>query len=111
MSDFWSLSGQWEHSLFGAFVEPLVKDWLYGEYDEEKLKQFQIAYSVPGVRNYMDYLLDSRADQEYLRRYGMDYSDIHDPRKLRQTRSGAAVVSTGYRAISSVSSNVARLYE
>lgn len=103
--DYWDFTpAKYMYNAFKQHVEPAVSDWLYGEYDEEKLRQFQIAYAIPGVRNYLDYLLDRRADQEYLSRYGMDYTDIHDPRKLRQTRSGSSVIS-------SVSSNVSRLYE
>lgn len=103
--DYWDFTlAKHLYNAFNKHVEPAVTDWLYGEYDEEKLKQFQVAYSVPGVRDYLDYLLDRRSDQEYLRRYGMDYSDIHDPRKLRQTGSGS-------RVISNVSSNVSSLYD
>ena len=77
--------------------------WLYGEYDDQKLRQFEFLYSVPGVRNYMDMLLDYRRDKEYLHRYGMDYSDIHDPRKLHSVASTA-------RTISYVSDMVEKLY-
>lgn len=106
--DFWG--AYWDITpakhLYDAFkrhVEPEVANWLYGDWDEEKYRTYTALNAVPGVSDYMDYLLDRRADEEYLRRYGMDYSDIHDPRKLRQTHSGS-------RMISSVSSNVSRLY-
>lgn len=103
--DFWDFTlAKHTYNAFKQHVEPAITDWLYGEYDEEKLRQFQVAYAIPGVRDYLDYLLDRRSDQEYLRRYGMDYSDIHDPRKLRQTGSGS-------RVISNVSSNVSSLYD
>lgn len=78
-------------------------DWLYGEWNEEKFRQYEVLHAVPGVSHYMDYLLDVRADKEYLGRYGMDYTDIHDPRKLRQTHSSA-------RALNFVSSNIDKLY-
>lgn len=81
--------------------------WLYGEYDKEKLRQFEALHNVPVVSNYMDYLLDVRADEEYLRRYGMDYSDIHDPRKLKQVRSGSALYGS---ALNWVGKNIGRLY-
>ena len=83
-------------------------DWLYGDWNEEKFKQYEILHAVPGISNYMDYLLDYRADQEYLRRYGMDYTNIHDPRKLRQTNSSARTVNFG---LNFVSSNVSHLYQ
>lgn len=82
-------------------------EWLYGDWSEDKLKKFTALNSIPGVRNYMDYLLDRRSDQEYLSRYGMDYSDIHDPRKLRQTSSGARALGSAFEF---VSDNVKTLY-
>lgn len=77
--------------------------WLYGDYDEGKLKTFEVLYSIPGIRNYMDMLLDYRADREYLNRYGMSWSDIHDPRKLHSVRSTSGMISF-------VSENVDKLY-
>lgn len=81
--------------------------WLYGGYDEGKLRQFEILHNIPVVGNYMDYLLDYRVDREYLNRYGMDYSDVHDPRKLRSVGSGSAFYGS---AVNFVSKNVSRLY-
>lgn len=82
-------------------------EWLYGPWDKEKYETYKVLNIIPGVSHYMDYLLDVRADEEYLRRNGMDYSDIHDPRKLSQTGSEQ---SLGRSALS-VSKNVARLYK
>lgn len=82
-------------------------EWLYGDYDEEKLKHFELLHNVPVVSNYMDYLLDYRADSEYLKRYGLDWTDVHDPRKLRSVGSGVRFMGAG---INFVSSNVTRLY-
>lgn len=93
---------------FGSHIDFNVSKWLYGDWNEEKLRQFQIAYSVPGVRDYLDYLLDRRADEEYLGRYGMDYSDIHDPRKLRTSGSLPRSLGSSYRM---VSRNVEKLYK
>lgn len=87
--------------------ENQFSEWLYGPWDKEKYERYQMLNLIPGVSHYMDYLLDVRADNEYLHRYGMDYSNIHDPRKLRQTGSGTAL---GGYAIHSVSKNVGRLY-
>lgn len=82
-------------------------EWLYGDYDEEKLQQFNFYYQLPVVRQYFDYLLDLRADKEYMSRYGLDWTDVHDPRKLRSTSSGSAFIRSGFNF---VSSNVKRLY-
>lgn len=92
----------------GSRFEFDTSRWLYGDWNEEKLRKFQIAYAIPGVRDYMDYLLDRRADQEYLNRYGMDYTDIHDPRKLRTSGSYPRVVGSVYRM---VSRNIDKLYK
>lgn len=91
----------------GTVIEDKASEWLYGEWSEEKLHQFEFLSNVPFVGNYLDYLLDKRADEEYLRRYGLDYSDIHDPRKLRQTSSGSRLAGS---SLNFVSKNVTRLY-
>lgn len=91
----------------GGIIEDHMTDFLYGEWNEEKLRQYEIMARVPVLNDYMDYLLDRRADEEYLRRYGMDYSDIHDPRKLKQSSSGTHLVGS---SLNFVSSNVKRLY-
>lgn len=89
--------------LFKPLVDDKVSDWLYGDWNETKYKTFRSLYAIPGIHDYFDYLLDSRRDQEYFRRYGMDYSDIHDPRKLYSTGSYGRVVNY-------VSGNLKRLY-
>lgn len=94
--------------VLGPLIKPLVDDkvseWLYGEWDEGKYKTFRTLYAVPGIRDYFDYLLDNRRDQEYFRRYGMDYSHIHDPRKLYS-------ISSYGRVVNYVSRNVNKLYK
>lgn len=93
--------------LYDGFTN--TKGWLYADgYTENKLKAYNILRNVPVFSNYMDYLLDNRSDAEYLRRYGMSYSDIHDPRKLRSTSSGSSLVGS---SINFVSHNVSRLYK
>lgn len=82
-------------------------EWLYGEYDEEKLQQFNFWYQVPVVHQYFDYLLDLRADREYMRRYQLDPSDVHDPRKLKSTNSGSRFISSGLNFVSDIAK---RLY-
>lgn len=83
-------------------------DWLYSNWSEQKYEDYKILDMVPGVHQYMDYLLDKRADSEYLSRYGMDFTDIHDPRKLSQTSSANSLYGFGYRMISK---NIDSLYE
>lgn len=99
--------------LYGAAFEnrtlpSQLKDWLYEDnYDEQKLKEFNLLHTIPVVSDYMDYLLDSRSAEEYLERYGMDYSDIHDPRKLPNSSSSTRLIGSTYRMISR---NVEKLY-
>lgn len=81
-------------------------EWLYGEWSEEKLRRYELLHVIPGVSQYMDYLLAVRRDNEYLSRYGMDYSDIHDPSKLHQASAG----SRFYGSLLNVSENIAMLY-
>lgn len=83
------------------------KEWLYGPWSKEKYEAYKFLNIIPGISHYMDYLLDIRSDEEYLRRYGMDYTDIHDPRKLRQTSSSGRFYGFG---MNFVSSNIKRLY-
>lgn len=84
-----------------------IQDWLYGEWNEEKYTKFKALYAIPGIKEYFDYLLDMRSDSEYLKRYGMDYSDIHDPRKMPGFGSSTRFIGSSYRMISN---NVTRLY-
>lgn len=95
---------------FKPVLEQFDKDmttWLYGEWNQQKLSQFELLSNVPLLGSYMNYKLDLRQDEEYLRRYGMSYSDIHDPRKLHQTGSGTALYG---RSFDWVVKNLHRLY-
>lgn len=89
-----------------AYGDRKFTEWLYGEYDQEKLIQFELLYHTP-LKHYMDYKLDLRADEEYMTRHQLTYEDVHDPRKLKQTSSGAAMYGT---ALNFVSKNVEKLY-
>lgn len=92
----------------GATLEDnTFSEWLYGEWDETKYKQYLALNAVPGISQYMDYLLSYRGAVEYLNRYGMDWSDIHDPRKLGLSNSGTALARFG---LNFVSRNVTKLY-
>lgn len=92
-----------------TFEDNAFATWLYtAEWNDENLSKFYALYAVEPTKTYIDYLLDRRADQEYLNRYGITSSDIHDPRKLRTTSSASRLY--GY-AIESVSDNFKRLYK
>lgn len=90
----------------GMYHNPFA-DWMTdGDWNETKYQQFNLLYSTP-LRYYMDAVLDDRRAEEYLDRYGMDYTDIHDPRRLTGTSSTASFLSAGYRM---VSKNIEKLY-
>lgn len=90
---------------FEFFKDPT--GWLYSDWTEDKFKAYSMLNSLPFVGNYMDYLLDKRATDEYFDRYGMDYTDIHDPRKLQYSNT---VVNLYRSGMNFVSKNVTRLY-
>lgn len=91
----------------GMYHNPFA-DWLTDDnWNETKYQQFTLLYSIPVVSNYMDAVLSNRSGKEYLNRYGMDYSDIHDPRKLSGTAQTAGFIGSSYRMISS---NIGKLY-
>lgn len=95
----------WLYEFADAINHP--KEWLYGDWSKEKYGAYKALNLVPGVSHYMDYLLSVRADEEYLRRYGMDYSNIHDPRKLSQGNSSIAL---GHQMMYT-SKNILNLYK
>ena len=85
-----------------------MTSWLYGEWSKEKVQQFELLKRVPVLGDYMDWKLDIRQDEEYLNRYNMDYSDVHDPRKLHQSQSGTRFIGSAYQWIGK---NLDKLYE
>lgn len=89
-----------------AQLDKQFTEWLYGPVDQNKLTQLELLYKTP-LGPYMDYKLDLRKDSEYLARYGMTLSDVHDFRKLHQFDSGAAVLGG---TLNFVSDNINRLY-
>lgn len=92
----------------GRPLKDQLKDWLYEDnWSKEKYDEYLTLNTVPIVSDYMDYLLDARRSDEYLRRYGMDYTDIHDPSKLPTSRSATTVNRS---ALNFVSKNISRLY-
>lgn len=98
--------GQAFRKIYEQFDKDMT-NWLYGEWSQEKLKQFEFLSNVPILGSYMDYKLDVRQDEEYLKRYGMSYSDIHDPRKLHQVGSGTRLYGSSFNW---VGKNLNRLY-
>lgn len=81
--------------------------WITGPYNEQKYDEFAFLHSLPYVGDYMDYVLDKRKTEEYFNRYNMDYSDIHDPRKVPSFASTTRLYGDGIRF---VSDNVKKLY-
>lgn len=100
----------YKDKLQGATLEDnFFSRWLYEDnWSEEKLQTFEKLYATRFGKMYIDYLLDRRTDSEYLNRYGLSYSDIHDPRKLRQVGSASRLYGYG---LNFVSDNVKRLYK
>lgn len=81
-------------------------EWLYGPVDQKKLTQLEFLYNTP-LKPYMDYKMDLRWDSEYLARYGMTVSDVHDFRKLHSFGSGTQFIGS---SLNFVSDNIKRLY-
>lgn len=89
------------------FEHNSLTEWLYADdWSEEKLHQFRVMYATPGLKDYIDYLLDLRYDQEYMRRYNLDYSDIHDPRKLKSVPSGSRALYGGLNFVSDMAKHL-----
>lgn len=105
------MSFQWDiPRMFDDY--PLMdqyRDWLYDDnYTKDKFGKVAVLSNLPVIGDYTNYLLDMRKADEYLNRFGMDWSDIHDPRKL------TAFGSTGggiRRSLNFVSGNIKRLYD
>lgn len=106
---FWSSKSKTAVDFSAPFSFVYGMDqWLYGSWNKEKYSTYTVLNNIPGVSDYMDTLLDRRTAQEYLDRYGLDYTDIHDPRKLPGGKSSA--VRVGMNALQFVSKNVSKLY-
>lgn len=98
----------WDSNPFEFIGHP--EDWLYGEWSEDKYNTYLVMDSIKPLHYWMDYLLSKREAGEYLDRYGMDYSDIHDPRKLSTTRSASAAGSYVTGRLNFFSKNIGKLY-
>lgn len=79
----------------------------YGNYDEKKYKEFNFWYSVPFIRPLMDYDIDKARSDSYMQRFGLNYSDILDPRKMLDHQSTSNLYGSG---MNFVSSNWRKLY-
>lgn len=88
-----------------------ISRWLYegleGKWTQSDQDRFEKMYSVDGMRQYLDYLLDRRTRENLFNLYGIQYSDIRDPRNVAGVRSTAAM---NQFAINFVSDNIKRLY-
>lgn len=102
----WDLNDNIDALFDGMYHNPFA-DWLVDDdWNADKYQQFTLLYATP-LHYYMDAVLDNRRGQEYLNRYGMDYSNIHDPRRLSGTSSVSGFLGSGYRMISK---NIEKLY-
>lgn len=98
----------WQSGSIADMADRAFTDWLYGTYDEDKYNEVTFLYnSHPVMRSIIDYKLDQRAAKEYLARNHMDYSDIHDPRKLIGFNSQGNLYGYG---LNWASSNISKLY-
>lgn len=93
----------WEY----AKNHPPADTFLYEDMSKEKYDILSFLYSFSGVREFIDWRMDSRATQEYMNRYGIAWSDVHDFRKLSSFGSQSRLVGSAYRM---VSKNVEDLY-
>lgn len=94
--------------LYDSATRNPIADWLYeDDWSKQKLAQYEALSLIKPIGAYFDWLLSVRSDEEYLSRYGMEYSDIHDPRKLSQVSSADRLLGS---TINFISSNIDRLY-
>lgn len=83
-------------------------DWLLeDDWNEKKFHQWMFTNAIYPLQLYNNYLLDNRKATEYMRRNGISYLDIHDPRNLVSGESGSAMIRYG---INFISSNLSKLY-
>lgn len=93
-------------------VFPVLKrGYWYGNYDEQKYREYQFWHDGLGnllslglTGAHIDYSIAQGKSDAYMKRYGLDYTDIVDPTKLY---SNGSIYSRGYNF---VSSNISRLY-
>lgn len=84
-----------------------VKDWLLSPKDKAGTDFVQLLYATPLGKTYIDWLYSKRDTETYLERYGLEYTDIYDFRKLPST--GPAAVLYG-KSLNYVSRNIGRMY-
>lgn len=90
--------------LYGTLTD---NHYWYGKYSKEKLDRYNFYQNVPLYGQYINYKLDKIKDAQYLNRYGMDYSDILDPRKLYSSSSASQLYGS---VLNYASRNISRLY-
>lgn len=85
------------------------QEWLYEDnWDRKKYRTFSLLDALPVVRDYNSMLLAYRQGEEYLNRYGLDYSDIHNPRNLHGSNESSAFLRS---SLNYVSKNIGKLYQ
>lgn len=88
-----------------------ISRWLYegldGNWTKEDQERFERMYSIKGYKEYLDYLLDKEQRERIFNLYGIQYSDIRDPRNVKGAASTSRMYTAAYNF---VSDNVKRLY-
>lgn len=87
-------------------------EWLYsaaeGQWTQEDQDRFDMYYAMEPFKSYFDWVLDKQIREKVFNLYGIDYSDIHDPRNvIGAGNSGRAL----HNSLNFVSDNVRRLYK
>lgn len=82
-------------------------DFLYDIKSKEQYDAISFLYAMPFFHQIIDWRMDTRATQEYMNRYGLDWSDLHDFRKLKNFGSQSSLVGSAYQMISK---NIEDLY-
>lgn len=83
-------------------------EYLYGSWTENKYHQYLFNKAfIPLYGTYAEMKMAQRESKEYLNRYGLDYTDIHNPERLSETSATTRAYSAG---LNFVSSNITKLY-
>lgn len=99
-----------EDVILPQFTDNPVSEWLYEDnWSKGKYAVYLGAHGVPVVGQYFDWLLGMRQAQEYLDRYQLDWSDIHNPNRLPGGLSGSTS-GLMHGGLNFVSDNFKRLY-
>lgn len=99
-----------ENAILPQFEDNFISQWLYEDnWTKGKYAIYLGSQGVPLVGTYFNWLLGMRQSQEYLDQNQLDWSDIHNPRKLPGGNEGNSA-SLFRGGINFISDNVKRLY-